>query len=108
MSTETEVMEYRVTTKPPNVQFRALSSFFEGLPAKEATEKKEAKPARPAESKIIVVALGNAISQCGVIVNKVTEGGVAKVTKVETSYPKIPSGKVELQVAQLRVTMEKA
>jgi len=106
-------MEYRVKNdKGPNIQAKSLASFFQGLPAKEAVEAKdgkdakEAKPARAAQDIVKVVALGNAISQCGAVVNKVVELGCAEVTKIETCYPKIPSRNGELQVAQLQVTMK--
>merc|ERR1711865_559866 len=37
---------------------------------------------------------------------KVVEQGVAEVIKIETCYPKIPSRNVELQVAQIQITMK--
>jgi len=107
MAEELEPTNVKVTCKQTvGFYVRACRSFLEGVPAKEATDKKDAVEARPAVDTICVSSLGNAIAVQGAVVGRLKALGVAEVVSVSTDYPKIPNGKITSQVAQLKVVLK--
>jgi len=107
MADESEPTNVKVTCKQTvGFYVRACRSFLEGVPAKEATDKKDAVEARPAVDTICVSSLGNAIAVQGAVVGRLKALGVADIVSVSTDYPKIENGKITSQVAQLKVILK--
>jgi hypothetical protein len=107
MAEESEPTTVKVTCKQTvGFYVRACRSFLEGVPAKEATDKKEAVEARPAVDTICVSSLGNAIAVQGAVVGRLQALGVAEIVSMCTDYPKIPNGKITSQVAQMKVVLK--
>ena len=97
--------EVKVTNKKGiGFYVRAAKNFLEGVEGKEGVE------AKPAEKEITVTALGNAISYAVAVATSVEKSEVAKIAKVETSYPPMSNGSangVERGVAQIKIVLEK-
>eukprot|EP00928_Gymnodinium_smaydae_P098984 TRINITY_DN932_c0_g1_i1.p1 TRINITY_DN932_c0_g1~~TRINITY_DN932_c0_g1_i1.p1 ORF type:complete len:104 (-),score=39.92 TRINITY_DN932_c0_g1_i1:57-368(-) len=88
------VMEMKVTMKKP-IKFYVSSAeaFLKGVEAKPATEGKEAQEAKPAVDELKISGLGEAIQAAVAAATTAEKDGLAKIAKIETSYPEMTSGR---------------
>jgi len=99
-------MEMKVTTKKSqNFYIRSAASFLKGVDAIEATEDKEAKPKLEPVDVLKVSGLGDAVNCAIAVAAESEKTGLAKIDKIKTKYPMMPSGR---PCAQIIIMLKKA
>mmetsp|Transcript_42123 Transcript_42123/g.91822 ORF Transcript_42123/g.91822 Transcript_42123/m.91822 type:complete len:112 (+) Transcript_42123:113-448(+) len=97
------VMEMKVSNKKGiNFYVRSASAFLKGVEAKEAVGDKEAVPAKDPVDVLKISGLGEAINVAVLAAVSAEGDGLGKISKVETEYPEMPSGR---GCAQIMITM---
>eukprot|EP00928_Gymnodinium_smaydae_P049303 TRINITY_DN33084_c0_g1_i1.p3 TRINITY_DN33084_c0_g1~~TRINITY_DN33084_c0_g1_i1.p3 ORF type:complete len:104 (+),score=36.19 TRINITY_DN33084_c0_g1_i1:95-406(+) len=98
-------MEMKVTMKKP-IKFytNSAEAFLKGIEARPASEGKEAQEAKPPVDELKISGLGEAIQTAVAAAAKVEADGLAKIAKIETTYPEMPSGR---GCAHIVVTLRK-
>mmetsp|Transcript_11313 Transcript_11313/g.35983 ORF Transcript_11313/g.35983 Transcript_11313/m.35983 type:complete len:105 (-) Transcript_11313:80-394(-) len=100
-----EVMEMKVSTKKgPGFYTRAAISFLKGVDAKEASEGKEAVEAKAPVDELKISGLGEAINVAATAATRAEAEGLGSITKVETAYPEMTSGR---GCAQIFITLKR-
>merc|ERR1712124_213237 len=95
-----EVMEMKVSMKKPaNFYIRSAQSFFKGVDAKPATDGKEAVEAKPPVEELKISGLGEAIGAAVTAATRCEAEGFATISKIETQYPDMASGRGCAQIA---------
>merc|ERR1719284_1444419 len=98
-------MEMKVSMKKGiGFYMRAATSFLKGIDAKPAEGDKPAIEAKPAVDELKISGLGEAINCAVSVATKVEADGLATVTKIETNYPEMTSGR---GCAQITITVKK-
>lgn len=72
---------------------RAASAFLKGVEARPAAGGKEASPAREPVDELLITGLGEAIGVAAEVAAYAEAEGLARIFKVETSYPEVASGR---------------
>merc|ERR1719191_2414663 len=87
-------MEMKVSMKK-GVGFyvRAASSFLKGVDAREASEGQEAVEAKAPVDELKISGLGEAINAAVTAATRAEADGLGTITKVETAYPDMTSGR---------------
>lgn len=89
-----EVLEMKVSQKKPiSFYVRSAASFLKGVEAREATDDKEAQEAKAPVDEIKISGLGESINAAVAAAASAEAEGIGSITKVETSYPDMPSGR---------------
>mmetsp|Transcript_4185 Transcript_4185/g.15696 ORF Transcript_4185/g.15696 Transcript_4185/m.15696 type:complete len:150 (-) Transcript_4185:110-559(-) len=89
-----EIMEMKVSNKKPiGFYIRATASFLKGVEAREASEGREAVEAKAPLDEIKISGLGEAINTAVAAATSAEADGIGIITKVETQYPEMPSGR---------------
>eukprot|EP00929_Paragymnodinium_shiwhaense_P016190 TRINITY_DN1243_c0_g2_i1.p2 TRINITY_DN1243_c0_g2~~TRINITY_DN1243_c0_g2_i1.p2 ORF type:complete len:104 (-),score=45.20 TRINITY_DN1243_c0_g2_i1:131-442(-) len=100
-----EVMEMKCTMKKPvGFYIKSAQAFLKGVDAVEATDDKEAKEAKPPVEEMKISGLGEAINAAVSAAVRAEAEGLATITKVETLYPEMTSGR---GCAQIVLTLKK-
>jgi len=100
-----DVVEMKVSTKKPvSFYVKSANAFLSGVEAKEATDDKEAQEAKPPISTLKISGLGDAINTAVAAATRAEAEGVGTITKVETSYPEMTSGR---GCAQVMITVKR-
>mmetsp|Transcript_91334 Transcript_91334/g.262992 ORF Transcript_91334/g.262992 Transcript_91334/m.262992 type:complete len:110 (+) Transcript_91334:120-449(+) len=95
------VVDMKVTTKkPPQFYVRSAKSFFTGF-EKEGGEKKEPV------NQLNISGLGEAINAAVAAATAVEAEGLAKISKVETSYPGMTTNGAERGCPRILIKMDK-
>jgi len=98
-------LEMKVSTKkPPGFYAKAAVAFLGGLEAREAAEGREAQAAKAPVESLKISGLGDAINSAVAAATRAEAEGVGVITKVETSYPEMPSGR---GCAQIIISMKR-
>jgi len=101
----TDDLEMKVTMKKPaGFYVKSLFAFLKGVEAKPAEGDKEAVEAKPPVDILKISGLGEAINVAIAAATKAEADGCGKITKIETKYPEMTSGR---GCAQVAITMER-
>jgi len=88
------VMEMKVSTKNgPGFYIRSAESFLRGTEAKEAKDGKEAVEAKPPVDVLRISGTGDAINAAITAATRCQLDKLGTITKVETGYPELTSGR---------------
>mmetsp|Transcript_65091 Transcript_65091/g.128558 ORF Transcript_65091/g.128558 Transcript_65091/m.128558 type:complete len:104 (+) Transcript_65091:125-436(+) len=99
----TNSMEMKVSMKKGvGFYIRAAASFLKGVEAREAAEGKEAVEAKAPVDELKISGLGEAINAAVTSATRAEADGLGVITKVETAYPDMTSGR---GCAQVVITM---
>eukprot|EP00413_Alexandrium_margalefii_P041399 CAMPEP_0204593828 /NCGR_PEP_ID=MMETSP0661-20131031/51731_1 /ASSEMBLY_ACC=CAM_ASM_000606 /TAXON_ID=109239 /ORGANISM="Alexandrium margalefi, Strain AMGDE01CS-322" /LENGTH=106 /DNA_ID=CAMNT_0051604175 /DNA_START=87 /DNA_END=407 /DNA_ORIENTATION=- len=104
MSSES-TMEMKVSMKKGvGFYIRAASSFLKGVDAREAVDGKEAVEAKAPVEELKISGLGEAINAAVTAATCAETNGLGTITKVETAYPDMSSGR---GCAQIFITVKR-
>mmetsp|Transcript_60179 Transcript_60179/g.171066 ORF Transcript_60179/g.171066 Transcript_60179/m.171066 type:complete len:105 (-) Transcript_60179:263-577(-) len=101
----TNSMEMKVSMKKGiGFYIRAASSFLKGVEAREAADGKEAVEAKEPVDELKISGLGEAINAAVTAATRAEADGIGEITKVETQYPDMASGR---GCAQIIITVKR-